>query len=131
VILSKAIREAKGWGSGTKLMVEETSEGVLLRPASPFPPTRLEDVFGCLDARGKHVKIEDFDIAIANEVRRRHARDTNVVVRYLVRDDEAHSARARKSLRAESFSFRSRSFWSANACSATCTALRPVKSCGR
>jgi AbrB family looped-hinge helix DNA binding protein len=74
VILPKAIREAKGWGSGTKLVVEETREGVLLRPASPFPPTKVEDVFGCLDASGKHVKIEDFDKAIANEVRRRHAR---------------------------------------------------------
>jgi AbrB family looped-hinge helix DNA binding protein len=74
VILPKAIREAKGWGSGTKLVVEETRDGVLLRPACPFPPTKPEDVFGSLDARGKHVKIEDFDRAIANEVRRRHAR---------------------------------------------------------
>jgi AbrB family looped-hinge helix DNA binding protein len=74
VILPKAIREAKGWGSGTKLIVEETREGVLLRPTSPFPPTKLEDVFGRLDARGEHVKTEDFDKAIANEVRRRHGR---------------------------------------------------------
>ena len=74
VILPKAVRDAKGWGSGTKLIVEETRDGVLLRPASPFPPTNLDDVFGCLDARGRHAKIEDFDQAIADEVRRRHAR---------------------------------------------------------
>ncbi len=74
VILPKAIRESKGWGAGKELVVEETPDGVLLRAARPFAPTRPEEVFGCLDARGKHVKIEDFDTAIANEVRRRHAR---------------------------------------------------------
>jgi AbrB family looped-hinge helix DNA binding protein len=74
VILPKAIRDSKGWGPGKELAVEETREGVLLRPANPFPRTKPEDVFGSLDAKGKHVRIEDFDKAIANEVRRRHAR---------------------------------------------------------
>jgi AbrB family looped-hinge helix DNA binding protein len=74
VILPKAIRDGKGWRPGQQLVVEETRDGVLLRPASPFPPTRHEDVFGSLDAKGKHVSDEDFDKAIADEVRRRHAR---------------------------------------------------------
>jgi AbrB family looped-hinge helix DNA binding protein len=74
VILPKAVREGLGWRAGQKLVVEETRDGVLLRPASPFTPTRAEDVFGCLDARGKHVSVEDFDKAIAKEVRRRRAR---------------------------------------------------------
>ena len=74
VILPKAIRDAKNWGAGERLVVEETAEGVLLRAERPFAPTKPEDVFGCLDAKGKHVKIEDFDKAIANEVRRRHDR---------------------------------------------------------
>ncbi len=74
VILPKAIRDSKGWGPGKELVVQETQEGVLLRAANPFPRTNPEEVFGCLDAKGKHVRIEDFDKAIANEVRRRHAR---------------------------------------------------------
>ena len=74
VILPKAIRDAKGWGAGQRLVVEETQDGVLLQAASPFARTRLEDVFGSLDAKGKNVNDEDFDAAIANEVRRRHAR---------------------------------------------------------
>ncbi len=73
VILPKAIRDGRGWHAGQKLIVEETPDGVLLRPANPFAPTRVEEVFGCLDARGKHVEVEDFDKAIANEVRRRRA----------------------------------------------------------
>lgn len=74
VILPKAIRDGKGWTAGQRLVVEETREGVLLRAASPFAPTRPEDVFGSLDAKGKHVSDEDFDKVITNEVRRRHAR---------------------------------------------------------
>jgi len=74
VILPKAIRDAKSWSAGKRLIVEETQDGVLLRPASPFAQTKPEEVFGCLKARGKNLKIEDFDKAIANEVRRRHAR---------------------------------------------------------
>ncbi len=74
VILPKAIRDGRGWRPGQQLVVEETRDGVLLRAASPFAATRLEDVFGSLDAKGKHVSGEDFDKAIADEVRRRHAR---------------------------------------------------------
>ena len=74
VILPKAIRDGRGWRPGQQLVVEETRDGVLLRAASPFAPTRREDVFGSLDAKGKHVSDKDFDKAIADEVRRRHAR---------------------------------------------------------
>ena len=74
VILPKAIRDGRGWSAGQRLVVEETQDGVLLRAASPFAPTRLEDVFRSLDAKGKHVSDEDFNKAIADQVRRRHAR---------------------------------------------------------
>jgi AbrB family looped-hinge helix DNA binding protein len=67
VILPKPIRDSKGWDAGKELIVEETRDGVLLRAARPFAPTKPEDVFGCLNAKGKHPKGEDF----ANEVRRR------------------------------------------------------------
>jgi AbrB family looped-hinge helix DNA binding protein len=74
VILPKAIRDEKHWAPGFKLTAESIPEGVLLRPERLFPETKLEDVRGCLDAKGKHLKIEDFDKAIANEVKKRHAR---------------------------------------------------------
>ena len=74
VILPKAIRDEQNWAPGFKLTAESTSEGVLLRPARLFAETKFEDVRGCLDAKGKHLKIEDFDKAITTEVKRRHAR---------------------------------------------------------
>jgi len=74
VILPKAIRDEKNWAPGFKLTAESLPEGVLLRPERLFAETKFEDVRGCLDARGKHLKIKDFDKAIAIEVKRRHAR---------------------------------------------------------
>ena len=74
VILPKAIRERRKWRPGTRLVVEETSEGVLLKPAPLFPPTRPEDVFGMLRYSGPPKTIEEMDAAIEAEVRRRHDR---------------------------------------------------------
>jgi AbrB family looped-hinge helix DNA binding protein len=48
VILPKAIRERRKWTAGTRLVVEDTPDGVLLKPAPLFMPTRPEDVAGML-----------------------------------------------------------------------------------
>jgi AbrB family looped-hinge helix DNA binding protein len=74
VILPKAIRDQRRWGPGTRLAVENTPDGVLLKAAPAFPPTRMEDVFGCLQYSGRPKTIEDMDEAITAEVKRRHAR---------------------------------------------------------
>ena len=74
VILPKAIRLKRKWNAGTKPIVEDTPEGVLLRD-SPFgPPTRLEDVYGSAKYKGPSHTIEEMDAAIEEEVKRRQAR---------------------------------------------------------
>ncbi len=74
VILPKAIRDQRRWLPGTRLTVENTPEGVLLKPAPVFEPTRLDAVFGSLAHSGKAVTLEEMDAAVAAEARRR-ARD--------------------------------------------------------
>jgi AbrB family looped-hinge helix DNA binding protein len=74
VILPKSIRDRRRWLSGTRLTVEETAEGVLLKPAPLFPPTRIEDVAGSLKYDGPAKSLADMDDAIIAEARRR-ARD--------------------------------------------------------
>ena len=74
VILPKSIRERRRWGPGTRLLVEDTPEGVLLKPAPLFPPTRAQDVYGMLKYSGPPKTIEEMDAAITAEVKRRHAR---------------------------------------------------------
>lgn len=59
---------------GTRLTVENTPEGVLLKPAPVFSPTQLDAVFGSLAHSGKAVTLEEMDAAVAAEARRR-ARD--------------------------------------------------------
>ncbi len=75
VILPKSIRERRHWGAGTRLVVEETDDGVLLRAAPTFPPTRPEDVFACLQYTGAPKTLEEMDAGILAEAKRRYARD--------------------------------------------------------
>ena len=75
VILPKALRDRRNWKPGTELTVEETADGVLLKAAPLFAPTRLEDVAGCLAYKGPTKTIEEMDEAILDEVRRRYAGD--------------------------------------------------------
>lgn len=74
VVLPAAVRKRHGWSEGTKLLVEETAHGVLLKSRSPFPQTRPEDVFGCANYSGSPISIEAMDKAIDREAKRRHAR---------------------------------------------------------
>ena len=74
VILPKAIRDRRHWSAGTRLVVEDTPNGVLLKLAPAFAPTRPEDVRGMLAYKGKPKTIEEMDAGIAEEVRRRRAR---------------------------------------------------------
>lgn len=74
VILPKAVRDRRGWKPGTKLTVEETPEGILLKPEPLFPPTTLDQVYGCLKWDGPPISIEEMDEAITAEVLERHAR---------------------------------------------------------
>jgi AbrB family looped-hinge helix DNA binding protein len=74
VVLPKSIRDAHRWQPGTELMVEDTTAGVLLRPAKPFPPTRIEDVAGCLRYMGKPKTLAQMDATIGIEVKARRAR---------------------------------------------------------
>jgi AbrB family looped-hinge helix DNA binding protein len=74
VILPKAIRQRRHWEPGTRLVVEDTADGVLLKPAPVFAPTRPEDVAGMLAYRGRAKTLEEMDVAITAEAARRSAR---------------------------------------------------------
>jgi AbrB family looped-hinge helix DNA binding protein len=75
IILPSAIRRRREWGAGTRLLVEETAEGVLLKPAPTFAATRPDDVFGMLPYEGKPKTLEEMEAGVLAETRRRHARD--------------------------------------------------------
>lgn len=74
VILPHAVRTQRNWRPGTKLIVEDRPDGVLLKPAPFFPPSRPEDVFGSLRTGGPAKSLKEMEQAIAVELKRRHAR---------------------------------------------------------
>lgn len=74
IILPKQIRVSRAWGPGTEFEVEETGDGVLLRPAANFPDTNLEEVAGCLRSGRKSRTPARTHAAIVREVMRRHGR---------------------------------------------------------
>lgn len=69
VIIPKAIRASRGWLAGEELVVEETREGILLRPLRVFPRTSLEDVIGCMGYKGPKKTLEEMQAAIAKGAR--------------------------------------------------------------
>lgn len=74
VVLPKAIRRLRRWGAGTRLVMENTPEGVLLKSAPLFPATKPGDVFACLPYRGAPKTLKDMEAGIAAEARRKYAR---------------------------------------------------------
>lgn len=75
VILPKAVRERRHWRAGTRLLVEETPDGVLLKPAPFFAPSRPEQVFGSLAHVGPPKSLAEMEAGIIAEAKRRHAGD--------------------------------------------------------
>ncbi len=74
IVLPLGIRTAREWKPGMEFTIEETGDGVLLRPARLFPKTSLEDVAGVLKYKGKPKTLAEMDAGIEREVARRHER---------------------------------------------------------
>jgi AbrB family looped-hinge helix DNA binding protein len=73
VILPKAARQQRHWEAGTRLVVEDTPEGVLLKAAPAFRRTDPKEVFRSLAHLGRPKSLEDMEAGIMNEAKRRYA----------------------------------------------------------
>jgi AbrB family looped-hinge helix DNA binding protein len=73
IIRPKAVRDAHHWAPGTDFSVEDTGDGILLRPLKTAQSTRLDDVVGCLRVKGRAYTIAAMDAAVAGELRARRA----------------------------------------------------------
>ena len=63
IVIPKELRDARQWQAGMSLTVEEVPQGLLIRPAKQplFPPTKLEDVMGCLKYDGPALSLAEID----------------------------------------------------------------------
>ena len=71
LILPKSIRQRRHWDAGTRLLVEDTPDGVLLKTVPLFEAKRSDEVFGCLKVSGAPKTLEEMDAGIIAEARRR------------------------------------------------------------
>ena len=74
VILPKVVRDQLRWSAGTRLTVENTPEGVLLKAIPLFAQTTVSSVFGSLRYTGPALSIEDMDNVIVKEAKSRARR---------------------------------------------------------
>ncbi len=74
IILPKTVRDAHRWSPGTDFSVEDTGDGVLLRPVRTGQPTRLDDLVGRLRVKAPTRSIRQMDAAIDAELRDRRDR---------------------------------------------------------
>ena len=72
IILPKSIRSSRDWRPGMSFLIEETRDGILLRPAGCFPKTDMKEVAGCLRSNRKTAKPGQMRAAARREVLRRH-----------------------------------------------------------
>ncbi len=75
LILPNSIRQDRRWSPGTRLIVEDTPDGVLRKAAPVFAPTRPDDVYGSLPSKRPPNTLEEMQASIVAEAQRRHARD--------------------------------------------------------
>ena len=71
IILPKTVRDMHHWAPGTDFSVEDTGDGVVLRPIKTGQPSRLDDLVGSLRVKGSARTIEEMDAAIDAELRDR------------------------------------------------------------
>jgi AbrB family looped-hinge helix DNA binding protein len=73
IVLPKAIRDVRALKAGAQFIVEDTKDGILLRPKSRFKRTTLDDLKK-FKWKGKPATLKDMDDAIAEAVIERYER---------------------------------------------------------
>lgn len=64
VIIPKPIRASHNWHPGQKLEIIDTGDGILLKAATPFTKTTLDQVAACMQYQGKAKTLEEMEEAI-------------------------------------------------------------------
>jgi len=74
VVLPKALREKRRLKGGTRFLVEDRPDGILLKPVEAKKKLTIDDWTGILKYKGPAHTIEEMNEAIVKELRRRLAR---------------------------------------------------------
>jgi AbrB family looped-hinge helix DNA binding protein len=74
VVLPKAIRDRHAWTDGTRLIVEDRPDCVVLRRVEEKKKLTIDDWVGIVKYKGPPKSVEEMNAAIEEEFKARHAR---------------------------------------------------------
>jgi AbrB family looped-hinge helix DNA binding protein len=74
VVIPKKVRASHGWEPGVQFLIEETNDGIKLKPLRPVAKCAIKDVLGCLNYRGPRKTLKAMDAAIAKGVKEAYDR---------------------------------------------------------
>jgi AbrB family looped-hinge helix DNA binding protein len=69
IVIPKQVRTAHGWEPGLEFIVEDTGDGIKLKPIKPYKETTIEEVLGCVGYKGSRKSLKDMEAAIAKGAR--------------------------------------------------------------
>lgn len=70
-VLPKAIRNRHHWQAGTRLVVIDRGDEVVIKSAEPFAPTTFESIDAPSVYEGRRLSLADMDRAVAAEAGKR------------------------------------------------------------
>ena len=71
IVIPKQVRAAHGWQPGLEFIVEDTGDGIKLKPISPYSETKAEEIVGCVGYKGPKKSLKEMEAAIAKGARER------------------------------------------------------------
>jgi AbrB family looped-hinge helix DNA binding protein len=69
IVIPKRVRAAHGWKPGLEFVVEDTGDGIKLKPMTPYAETSAEELLGCVGYNGPKKSLKEMEAAIAEGAR--------------------------------------------------------------
>ena len=71
IVIPKQVRATHGWEPGLEFIVEDTGDGIKLKPVTPYLEAKAEEVLGCVGYNGPKKSLKEMEAAIAKGARKK------------------------------------------------------------
>jgi len=69
IVIPKQVRAARGWEPGLEFVIEDTGDGIKLRPIKTHKETTIQEILGCVNYKGPRKSLKEMEAAIAEGAR--------------------------------------------------------------
>ena len=71
IVIPKQVRATHGWEPGLEFIVEDTGDGIKLKPVTPYLEAKAEELLGCVGYNGLKKSLKEMEAAIAKGARKK------------------------------------------------------------